>query len=107
MTKPERHKLTLPRATILLLIVVLILFVFGVALTLSNRQQRASELRFEREIIGNCRLLNHAHVVFDETLDQLTRNARASTSLPPATKREALRVYASLHLPQQICPPQP
>lgn len=103
----SRPKITTLHAALLLLIVVLCLSTYGVALTLNSRHQRAYELRFEREIIGNCQLLNHAHVVFDETLDQLARNARASRALPSKTRDEALRAYARLHLPLQTCPPKP
>lgn len=94
-TKSPRHRMDRPtkRALIILVVVVATLAAFGVA--------------FEREIVGNCRLLNRAHVAFDATLDQLARNAETVLKNDPARKAEALRVYRHLHLPLQNCPPAP
>lgn len=92
---------------------LLIIFVFVVALAvipLGVLQYQGvgahhRDVVFERAIVANCLAINKGNATFNGVLDQLTTNARNSTSLTAPQKAEALRTYASLHLPISVCPP--
>lgn len=93
--------MSLLRRPVLVMFVFVVLFCLLASVWLNDQTEGLK--RAQRANYVECQAIEAGHVQFNKVLDQLARNAQASTALTTAQKTQALRVYASIHLPILDC----
>lgn len=81
----------------------LLLSAFFILTAFWQQAQTSGLKNAQRAAVAECQAINAGNAQFNKVLDQLAKNAQRSTALTAAQKAEAIKTYASVHLPTLVC----